>query len=55
MKEIKKYLFPGPYFPNHNENLMEDEGNVSKARKDFISSRFNNLGQFNSSLKRFFL
>ena len=43
MKEIKKYLFSGPFFPSHNENLMEDEGNVSKARKIFFSTRFNNL------------
>lgn len=43
MKRTKKYFFSGPYFPNHDDNLMGDEGNVSKAREDFLSTRFNNL------------
>jgi len=36
MKKLKKLFFRGPFFPKHEDNLMEEEGNVSKARKDFI-------------------
>ena len=34
MQGTKKYFLPGPYFPSHSDNLMEDEGDVSKARED---------------------
>ncbi len=38
-----KIFFRGPFFPKHEDNLMEEEGNVIKARKDFLAKRFNNL------------
>lgn len=43
MEKLKKIFFRGPFFPKHEDNLMEEEGNVIKARKDFLSARFNNL------------
>ena len=43
MKKLKKLFFRGPFYPKHEDNLMEEEGNVIKARKDFLSTRFNNL------------
>ena len=43
MKKLNKIFFKGPFFPKHEDNLMEEEGNVIKAREDFLSMRFNNL------------
>ena len=43
MNKIFKIFYKNPYFPNHNENLMEDEGNVIKARNNFLKTRFQNL------------
>jgi SAM-dependent methyltransferase len=40
---MQKIFFKGPFFPKHEDNLMEEEGNVIKARQDFLSTRFNNL------------
>ena len=31
------------YFPRHEENLMEHEGDVIEARKAFVNNRTNNL------------
>ncbi len=43
MKKLKKIFFKGPYFPKHEDNFMEEEGNVAKAREEFLNKRFNNL------------
>ena len=38
-----KIFFSKPFFPKHEENRMNNEGNVIKARNEFINKRFNNL------------
>ncbi len=43
MKKLNKIFFRGPFFPKHEDNLMEEEGNVIKAREDFLVKKFNNL------------
>jgi SAM-dependent methyltransferase len=39
----KKVFLKETYFPNHTLNRMQSEGDVSTARDDFLSKRFNNL------------
>ncbi len=43
MKKLKKIFFRGPFFPKHEDNRMAEEGNVIKAREEFLNTRFNNL------------
>ena len=38
-----KIFFSKTFFPKHEENRMQNEGNVIEARKLFINKRFNNL------------
>jgi SAM-dependent methyltransferase len=40
---MNKMFLRGPYFPKHEENLMESEGSVDFARENFIRNRFRNL------------
>lgn len=40
---IKKFLFSKPFFPEHEKNLMANEGDVAHARDLFLKDRFNNL------------
>jgi len=43
-KTIKPpFILRGPYFPSHDQNRMQLEGNVEVARNNFISTRFRNL------------
>lgn len=37
------FILPGPYFPSHDQNRMQFEGDVEVARNNFISTRFRNL------------
>lgn len=41
--DMKKFILRGPYFPKHDENLMDSEGSVAIARQRFLDSRFRNL------------
>lgn len=43
MKKLNKIFFRGPFFPEHEDNLMEEEGNVIKARENFLAKKLNNL------------
>jgi SAM-dependent methyltransferase len=36
-------LLPKTYFPHHTDNRMESEGNLLRARADFLAMRQNNL------------
>lgn len=38
-----KIFFKKEYFPKHDDNLMENEGDVALARTEFLNSRFVNL------------
>jgi len=40
---MKKYILHGPYFPKHEDNLMNSEGSVADARQLFLKKRFRNL------------
>ena len=40
---LKKFLFKGPFKPSHEENLMAYEGDVERARNQFLKKRFKNL------------
>lgn len=42
---MNKLFYKKPYFPSHEENLMEDEGNTIKARDIFIKDKFINLDE----------
>ena len=39
----RKMFLSKPFFPNHEENLMKNEGDLSKSRAQFLKDRFNNL------------
>jgi 2-polyprenyl-3-methyl-5-hydroxy-6-metoxy-1,4-benzoquinol methylase len=39
----KKIFFNNTFFPKHEENRMQNEGNVVESRKTFMNKRFNNL------------
>ena len=41
--KFNKLILGGTHFFNHSENKMLSEGDLSNARKIFISKRFNNL------------
>ena len=38
-----KIFFSQPFFPKHEENYMNSEGNLSESRAYFLVKRFNNL------------
>jgi len=38
-----KLIFSKPFFPKHEENIMNSEGNLSESRAQFLDKRFNNL------------
>lgn len=40
---MRKIFLKGPYFPQHQDNLMESEGSVLAARQNFLGGRFRNL------------
>jgi SAM-dependent methyltransferase len=40
---MRKTILRGPYFPQHEDNLMGSEGAVSFARLNFLEHRFRNL------------
>ena len=40
---MKKFFLNGPFFPKHNDNLMNCEGDVDYAREKFLKYRFRNL------------
>jgi SAM-dependent methyltransferase len=40
---MKKFILQGPYFPQHEDNLMSSEGSVALARANFLDRRFRNL------------
>ena len=40
---IKKIFLTKPFSPKHNENKMENEGDLLKARNSFLNKRFNNV------------
>ena len=40
---LKKFLFKGPFKPSHEANLMAYEGDVERARNQFLKKRFKNL------------
>lgn len=40
---MKKWLLSKPYFPRHEDNLMQSEGAVELARERFLADRFRNL------------
>lgn len=40
---MNKIFFKKEYFPKHDENHMENEGDVALARDEFLKSRFINL------------
>ena len=39
----KKWFFSKAFFPKHEDNHMESEGNLADSRRLFLSERFNNL------------
>ena len=39
----RKLFFSKKFFPKHEENLMNSEGNLSESRAQFLDKRFNNL------------
>ena len=39
----KKWFFSKTFFPKHEDNLMDNEGNLADSRKLFLNERFNNL------------
>lgn len=40
---MKKLFFSKPFFPDHKENKMKDEGNLENSRRIFLKERFTNL------------
>jgi SAM-dependent methyltransferase len=40
---MKKFFYKKEYFPKHDDNHMENEGDVALAREGFLNSRFINL------------
>ena len=40
---MKKIFFKNKFVPGHNDNLMEGEGDLLKARKLFLEKKFKNL------------
>ena len=42
---MKKLFLKKTYFPLHEENLMENEGDTINARKNFLNKKFTNLDE----------
>ena len=40
---LNKFFFKEPFFPQHEVNKMDNEGDISSSRNNFLSKRFNNL------------
>ena len=40
---MKKIFLTKPFSPKHDENKMENEGDLLKARNSFLKKRFNNV------------